>query len=157
MKSDIIKIRQARTTDLKILRAFEQEIISTERSFTPNLKDDPIEYYDLESLIKGEDSQVLVVTVNSVLIGSGYALIKKNIPYKKPGEYAYFGYMYVSPKFRGNGINGKIMEGLINWSKNKGLTLIQLDVYSENTNAINAYKKQGFEPDMLIMRLNIEK
>jgi GNAT superfamily N-acetyltransferase len=63
--------------------------------------------------------------------------------------------MYVMPDYRGKGINGKLIDGLIDWSKNKGLQEVQLDVYFENTNALKAYHKKGFQPSLLNMSLNI--
>ena len=154
---DKVTIRKAEIKDLNTLKEFEQEIIKFERPFDPNLKQDPIEYYDLLDFIQREDAEVLVATVNEELVGSGYALIKNSMPYKKPEQYAYLGFMYVSPKFRGKRINGKVVERLLDWAKEKKITEIQLDVYAENKIALNAYKRIGFQPDLLKMRLNIEE
>ncbi len=152
-----VHIRKAELKDLNILKEFEQEIIKFERPFDPNLKQDPITYYDLSELIQRTDAQVLVATVDGELVASGYALIKKSQPYKNPEQYAYLGFMYVSPKFRGQRINGKVVESLMDWAKEKKITEIQLDVYAENMIALNAYKKTGFKPDLLKMRMNIEE
>lgn len=157
MKSEDIIIRPAEIEDLNILNGFEQEVISYERPFAPNLKEDPIQYYDIADLIKREDAQVLVAVSKGEIVGSGYANIKENEPYKVPKEYAYLGFMYVVPAYRGKGVNGKIIDGLIDWSKKTGLTEIQLEVYAENENAIKAYTKKGFEPSLLSMRLDTEK
>ena len=64
--------------------------------------------------------------------------------------------MYVIPKFRGYGLNGKIIDHLIDWAKTRNLSEIQLDVYAENESAVNAYKKRGFNADVLKMRINTE-
>jgi ribosomal protein S18 acetylase RimI-like enzyme len=61
--------------------------------------------------------------------------------------------MYVSPDFRGKGINKALVGHLISWSKNKGAQAVYLDVYSENASAIKAYEKVGFEPSLLEMKL----
>jgi len=152
---DII-IRPAKIEDLAVLKTFEQGVIKFERPFAPNLKEDPIQYYDIADLIEREDAQVLVAVSKNEIIGSGYANIKQNEPYKEPESYAYLGFMYVSPLHRGKGINGKIIDGLMDWTKQRGLTEIQLDVYYENTNAIKAYEKKGFKPSLLQMRLGID-
>ncbi len=150
------KIREAKIEDLNILKMFEQEIIRYERPFAPNLKNDPVEYYDLKNLIEREDAQVIVATVNEKIVGSGYALTKNSEPYIKYKQHAYLGFMYVIPEFRGKGINGKIITTLIDWAKEKNLTEIQLEVYAENDSALNAYRKKGFKSDLLRMRLNTE-
>ncbi len=96
-----------------------------------------------------------MAVIDEKIIGSGYALIRKSKPYFDPERYVYLGFMFVSPQYRGRGINGKITERLIEWAKSKNISEIQLDVYAENDSALNAYKKIGFKPDLLKMRLVI--
>jgi len=152
-----IQIREAEFNDIDKLKLFEQGVIQYERPFAPNLKDDPIVYYDLRNLMEREDARIAVACIDTEIVGSGYALIKDSRPYKQPEKFAYLGFMYVLPKYRGKGINGKIIDDLILWAKQKKLTEIQLDVYAENTSAINAYRKRNFKPDLLKMRLNTEE
>lgn len=151
-----IKIRKAELKDMETLRILEQGVIQYERPFAPTLKKDPIQYYNLKDLIQREDAEVLVASIDEEIIGSGYALIKKSSPVKKPEQYVHLGFMYVSPAFRGKGINGKIMDHLKAWAKKRNLTEFQLDVYAENESAIKAYTKKGFKPYLLKMRFNTE-
>ena len=146
------EIRAAVLEDLETLKEFEQEIITYERTFAPNLKKDPIIYYDIKDLIARKDAEVLVIVINNKLVGSGYALIKKSPPYKDPEYYAYMGFMYIAPDHRGKGLNGALCTKLIQWAKNRNITEAQLDVYAENKSAIDAYAKIGFKPDLLKMR-----
>jgi len=150
----MIDIREAVLEDLPILKKFEQEIIQFERPFASNLKADPITYYDLKELIVREDAQVLVALVEEEIVGSGYALIKNSMPYFEPDQYAYLGFMYVTPPHRGKGINRRITEKLLEWAGARNLPEIQLDVYAANESALKAYHKMGFKPDLLKMRLN---
>ncbi len=145
-------LREAVIEDLPVLKIFEQEIIEYERPYASNLKKENVSYYDLKALILQEDAYVLVATYNEEIVGSGYALTKKSKPYFEPELFAYLGFMFVKPAFRGKGINGKITNQLIEWAKSKGLTEIQLDVYAENESALKAYQKIGFQPDLLKMR-----
>ncbi len=154
MKLDHIIIQEAALEDIHTLKQFEQEVIKYERPFAPNLKEDPITYYNLENLIKCKDTQVLVAIIDHTIVGSGYASIEKSAIYKKPDQYAYLGFMYVAPNHRGKGINGKLTQQLIDWATSRNISEIQLDVYANNTSAINAYNKVGFIPDLLKMRLN---
>lgn len=149
-----LEIREAVIEDLHILKIFEQEIIQYERPFASNIKKDPVTYYDLEELILRKDAQVLVAIIEEEIVGSGYAMIKNSKPYFEPEQYAYLGFMFVSPQHRGKGINGAITERLIEWAQSNNLSEIQLDVYAANESAINAYNKLGFKPDLLKMRLN---
>ncbi len=153
MTNETIEIREAILEDLSILEEFEQEVIRYERQFAPNLKEDPISYYNIANFIEQENALLVVATVNQKIIGSGYALTKQSVPYKKPEQYAYLGFMYVMPDYRGKGVNGKIIDHLLDWAKQRELYEIQLDVYAQNDSAIKAYIKRGFKPDILKMRL----
>lgn len=152
-----IEIRKAYIADLEELRLFEQGVIKYERPFAPNLKTDPIQYYNLRKLIEEENSNLLVAVIGDEIVGSGYLTICDSEPFKKPEKYAYLGFMFVKSEYRGKGINGKIIDSLINLAKKRNITEVQLDVYAENQSALKAYKKKGFKSDLLKMRLNIEQ
>ena len=151
----IVEIRKAIEADIEILLSFEKGIIEAERRFDNTLKEGEIHYYDLIGLISSKRAEVLVAVVNNEIVGSGYAKILAAEPYQKYTEYAYLGFMYVKPAFRGQGINRKILNGLIDWAKSQNLTEVRLEVYDENTTAKNSYLKAGFKPNLLEMRLEI--
>jgi GNAT superfamily N-acetyltransferase len=148
-----IEIRAAFESEIEILLSFEKGIIEAERPFDSTFKDGEIHYYDLMELIKSNNAEVLVAVVNNEIVGSGYAKTVKAKPYQKYKEYAYLGFMYVKPAFRGQGINQKILQRLIGWAKNKNLNEVRLEVYDENIVAKKSYFKAGFKPNLLEMRL----
>ncbi|MFT3703135.1 MAG: GNAT family N-acetyltransferase [Agriterribacter sp.] len=150
-----VEIRKAIETDIEILLSFEKGIIETERPIDLTLKEGEIHYYDLIALIRSVSAEVLVAVVNNEIVGSGYAKILPAKPYQKYTSYAYLGFMYVKPAFRGQGINQKILQALMDWAKKQNLTEVRLEVYNENTTAKNAYLKAGFKPNLLEMRLEL--
>lgn len=150
-----IKIRKATKEDMEGLLLFEQGVISAERPFDSTLKNGPIRYYDLQKMITDQQVELVVAEHGAKLIGSGYARIERARPIFKHEQYAYLGFMYVHPDFRGQGVNGKIMEALKAWAKKQGLTEMRLDVYHGNERAIRAYEKTGFEKHMIQMRIGI--
>ena len=149
-----IQVRTATQADLPILLEFEQALIAYERPFAPQLKREKISYYDLKTYIDDPQIRVVVAESEGEIIGSGYALIRANKPYQTPSEYVYLGFMYVRPENRGQGINRKIMNDLMDWGKALGYTEFQLTVYAENKSAIKAYEKMGLVPEILTMRLD---
>ena len=151
----VVEIRRAIETEIETLLDFEQEIIAVERPFDNTLKEGEIHYYDLIELIGAEKAEVLVAVVNNEIVGSGYAKTLPAEPFQRYREYAYLGFMYVKPEFRGQGINQKILNALIDWAKSQNLTEVRLEVYDENTRAKNSYLKAGFKPNLLEMRLEI--
>ncbi len=150
-----MNIRPAQLSDLEELKDIEQEIIKYERQFADNLKNDPISYYDLKDLILRDDALVLVIEADKVIIATGYGLVKQSVDYKIPSRYVYLGFMYVAPRYRGTGLNGKLLDHFESWAKEQEIHEMQLDVYAENKNALRAYKKKNFQPDLLTMRMTI--
>lgn len=149
-------IRQAQEDEISLLIEFEQGIVEAERSFDNTLKDGTVHYYDLLELIKSSEAEVLVAVKDDQLVGSGYAKLLDAKPYQKYEKYAYLGFMYVKPAYRGQGINKLILQKLINWAKNRNISEVRLQVYDENTIAKNAYQKIGFKPNLLEMRMVID-
>lgn len=147
-------LREATEKDLPVLLEFEQGIVTAERPFNETFIDGEIHYYDINSFITSKDALLLVAEENSEIIASGYALIKStDKDYNNFKTYGYLGFMFVKPEHRGKGINQLILDQLISWSKDQGVSEIRLDVYDKNESAVKAYEKAGFEPFLLTMRL----
>ena len=85
-------------------------------------------------------------------MGCGYACIENAKPFFTYTKYGYLDFMYVKPEYRGKGVNQKIIESLQQWSLEKDITELRLQVYSENTTAIKAYEKAGFSKLIVEMR-----
>ncbi|WP_420602506.1 GNAT family N-acetyltransferase [Flagellimonas sp.] len=153
MASNDIILRRATLEDLPILLDFEQELIKAERPFDVTLAEDPISYYDIGKMIKDDEACVMVAESGGQLIASGYAIPKKARHYLDHEYYAYLGFMYTHPDFRGMGINAKIVEELKKWSHQKGYAEIRLTVYCDNIPAVKAYEKVGFKKHFIEMRL----
>ena len=148
-------IRKAERNDLDQLYLFEQGVIQAERPFDPTLKEDPINYYDLKSMLNADNVELAVAVINNTIVGSGYARIEEAKIYQQHQQYAYLGFMYVLPEYRGQGINQQVIEYLVQWGKEKGITEFRLEVYVDNTAAIKAYEKIGFSKHMIEMRLGV--
>ena len=153
---DDITIRKASMNDLIQLLVFEQDLIKTERPFDSTLKPDPINYYDLKSLLTSPLAEVVVAETDNKVIASGYARIDKSKPFLKHTTHAYLGFMYVLPEYRGQGINKQIMDALKDWAVSKNITEFRLEVYYDNISAIKAYEKVGFSRYSLEMRYNLD-
>ena len=147
-----IIIRRAEINDLDLLLEFEQEIVAAERPFDSTLKEGAIHYYDLEEMILAPDTEVVIAVFADEIIGSGYARIRKAKDYLKHKQYAYLGFMYVKPEHRGKGVSRKILDALEKWTIDQGITEIRLEVYKDNSAAVRAYEKFGFNAHVLEMR-----
>lgn len=148
-----VLIRDAVLTDLPILLSFEQELIKAERPFDPTIAEDPVSYYSIEDYIKNDDVKLVIAEVDGVLVSSGYALRKQARPYLNHKDYGYLGFMYTVPAYRGNAINKNIVDELIKWCHNQGLKEVRLTVYDDNSSALKAYEKAGFQKHICEMRM----
>ena len=147
-----LHIRPATKEDLPVLLEFEQGLIAAERPMDPSIRRERVHYYDLEEFLKDPDRCLLVGELDGQLVSCGYAKILPDRPYLKHSHYAYLGFMFVPESERGNGYNGQLLEGLVDWCHNRGIHEIRLDVYTVNHAAISAYSKSGFKPYLLNMR-----
>ncbi|HMB64079.1 MAG TPA: GNAT family N-acetyltransferase [Eudoraea sp.] len=153
---DNLIIREATLQDLPVLLDFEQALILAERPFDKTIKEDPVSYYDIREYILSADVVVVVAEHRGKVVSSGYVHAKKARPYLDHGTYAYMGFMYTLPEFRGKGINKKIVSHLKTWALENGLNEVRLTVYHDNLPAIRAYEKAGFETHITEMRMRIE-
>ena len=153
---DNLIIRKATRDDLPTLLRFEQGVITAERPFDPTLKREETHYYDLHEMITASHIELLVAEMEGKLIGSGYARIEASKPYLQHTQHAYLGFMYVEPGYRGQGVNQAIVDALEKWSIDKGITEMRLEVYHENTSAVKAYEKVGFERLLIEMRKGLK-
>ena len=149
-----VKIKMAQEKDLPLLLTFEQGVVTEERPFNAGINEKNVRYYDLNDLLTSEQAALLVAEHQGRIVGSGYAQLRQSKDYLNHDRHAYLGFMYVLPKYRGQGINKKIINALMDWSQAKGVKDFYLDVYAGNEPAIRAYEKIGFEPSLIEMKLN---
>ena len=130
--------------------------MSAERAFDSTLRAGRVQYYDIEKMILNDDVRFVVAERDNELIGCGFARIDRAKVYLSHSQQAYLGLMYVDPGYRGQSINGGIVERLKQWCRTRGVTELRLDVYSNNLIALGAYEKAGFSKHMIEMRLRLD-
>ena len=152
-----VTLRKAALKDIPVLRQFEQGLIRDERPFDPTIRPDPVHYYDMEALVTDPNTHFLMACIDQRAVASGYATRKTPRHYLDHSAYAYFGFMYTLPEYRGYGINGRIIAALKQWALGQGLQEMRLTVYPGNQPALRAYEKVGFSPHLMEMRLREEE
>ncbi|MBQ4878112.1 GNAT family N-acetyltransferase [Pseudoalteromonas luteoviolacea] len=148
--------RAATLEDKAALLNLEQAVVDAERPYNNQIKADA-HYYDLDKLLQSEQASVQVAECNNQIIATGYVQIRLSKQSLEHEQHGYLGFMFVSPEFRGQGLNQKITQRLIDWAESKGIYDFYLDVYNDNQAAINAYQKLGFKPSLLEMKVNTKK
>lgn len=150
-----LTFRQATLADLPTLRGFEEKLDAHERNLEPTLKKHKVwDYYDIPKLIRdAKKVLVLIAEINGQPVGCGFAEIKDNERHYIKPQYGYLTLIYVNESQRGKKIGRAIIEQLINWLHTHQIDEITLIAYATNTDALRAYKKYGFEPYIVEMKL----
>jgi len=152
-----VKIRKATLNDLDALLDFEQQLISVERPMDSSLEQiNKISYFNIPEFIESDNSELFVATIATEIIGCGYGLIKQNHSKFAKKEHGYIGFIFVKEEYRGKGINKHIFDAIFDWFKTKNITEVRLSVYEENSRAIKAYQKLGFEKNLVQMLYSID-
>ena len=148
-------LRIATPADLPVLETFQQGVVTAERPYDATLKATDVRYYDLAALVTSPAAHFMIAEVDGRPVGCGFARLETAKPYVRHPREGYLGLMYVAPAYRGRGINGRILEELKRWCRERGVFELRLDVYPGNEAAVRAYVKAGFAPQMLNMRLEL--
>ena len=150
-------IRKALPSDIPSLLNFEQAVIEAERPYDSTVKTSRTFYYDLRQMIAAPDMEFVVAEIEGRIIGSGYARKEPAKEYNIHTDYAYMGFMYLEPAYRGMGINQMIIQHLKQWARSVNLSELRLEVYHDNERAVKAYEKEGFKKLITLMRVNLEE
>ncbi|MFD1009521.1 GNAT family N-acetyltransferase [Oceanisphaera ostreae] len=156
MNLDGVIVREARDDDYRSLVALEQKVIDAERPYNASVKEKGAYYYDIEKLISDRNSRLVVGEVSGGIVATGYVQVRHSKPALDHDNHGYLGFMYVAEEYRGLGLNKVILQNLVSWGRQRGVTDFYLDVYAENNSAVRAYEKFGFRGSLLEMKLNLE-
>lgn len=106
----------------------------------------------IKMAIEKKDYDIFVSEENNEIIGFAVVQEMKTPPYNCIVEhsYSYVIDIVVSPSQRGRG--KKLLNEIKNWSINRKLNYIELNVLSNNISAIKLYENLGYEECSKIMR-----
>ncbi len=102
------------------------------------------EYEIIERYI-GDKEHCLVAKHNKKVIGFALgALVEKK---RSAWRYGYLTWTGVSPKFAGQGVGKKLLKKMTSLFKEAGVKIILVDTSTENSRALNFFKRNGFEEE----------
>ncbi|RCX21427.1 RimJ/RimL family protein N-acetyltransferase [Fontibacillus phaseoli] len=151
--NQIIEIRTAVGHDADRILAYNREIISSE-SFLLTVPEEfdrtvEMEREWIEETLNKESSLILLAEEQGKVVGlldfhSGH---KRRIAHT-----GYFG-MSVRSDYQGGGIGKALLQALIDWAvKHHKLEKISLEVFANNSKAIQLYRKLGFVQESLLRK-----
>lgn len=104
-----------------------------------------IEY--LKNICNSEESELFVAEYDNEIVGIVEINIRRvvNDFLKKDREWVSLDTIMIKEKYRNNGIGEMLVDTVLDWSREKNINRIELNVYEFNKSAIKFYQRLGFE------------
>jgi ribosomal protein S18 acetylase RimI-like enzyme len=157
-----VRIRNATAGDLGTLLALNAFVQQQHAEALPQLFKAPAASQQavdaFNTLLKDSDSLVLLAE-GTAPVGSLYAQFQN-----RPASWARLElqllsiqHMVVAPKFRRRGVGTLLMSAALDAARSRGITRVEVDVWSFNSDASHFYAKHGFKVFNERMQLSIDK
>lgn len=97
-------------------------------------------------MISDESTAVFVAELEGNILGFVQAIVREaaDIPVLVPRRYAIIDGIVVMSKYKKRGIGGMLMKRIEEWTKEKGASSIELNVFEFNEEAITFYESLGY-------------
>lgn len=151
-----IKIQEATIKNLKDLQNLNHELCKKEnKEFDLTIRVDwsftkEGEKYFKEKITK-DDECAFVVVINKKTIGYLVGELTEIEDYRNTSQIAELEDVFVLENYRNLGIGTRLYQEFINWCKSKGIKRVKVIVSTQNTKAINFYKKNHMEDYYVIL------
>jgi GNAT superfamily N-acetyltransferase len=163
----MITVRKAKVNDIELILYFEKKLIESaneimnkycpQHNIDFSLKSNYEEILSkyLKSMIYSKNGSIFIAEYNGKPAGHIVLSIQKSHPIFKLKYYGRINTIFIKKKFRGKGISSKLKNEAKKWFKRKKIKRVSLNVFPDNKNAINVYKKWGLSISLLEMRMNL--
>lgn len=141
MNSEEYVVREIFETEIDIANHLLNKLIKDEKKYDNNINYDYVVkgYYQN----KINDSVIFVATKENEIVAYLFGYIVDSPVYIK--KKAILDALYVEEQHRNKGIAKKMIVKFKEWCKKEDINIIELAVCSQNGNAHNLYKKNGFD------------
>lgn len=148
-----IKIRKSIISDASKIDELYAKLINYEKKYSSNIIDN-IQVTGNYHNINNKDSLLLVATFEKKIVGFIYMIVKKldDIFIHKEG---FIEALFVEEEYRNLGIGKLLILNAISWAKQNKIKYLDIDVMTENKNAVNFYNKLKFKDIKKGMRIEI--
>ena len=150
----MLSIREASTEDVPAIVAL---LANDPLGKTREVASDPLpmEYFTAFFCIERDQNQNLVVAeLDGVIVGTLQLFFLPHLTYKG-GWRAQIEAVRVAPDARGSGVGGELIRWAIAESRSAGCHLVQLTTDAKRPEALNFYKKHGFEVSHKGLKLHL--
>jgi len=154
-----ILIRKANLNDLSYIQELNNELFNLElENYDPTLVKDWAISNDgkiyFEDLINNHF--VIVALLDNEIVGYLAGTINDKGSYENI-QYGEINNMFIKDNCRGYGVGRKLVNEFKTYCKNNNINDLIVTASAKNNNAINFYKKNGFENFNITLTMNIEQ
>jgi GNAT superfamily N-acetyltransferase len=147
----MLKLRPAERADIESLLYLLDALFTIEQDFVP---DRNRQRRGLEKLLEATGAYAVVAEYEGEVVGM--ATIQTLISTAEGGPAGVIEDLVVSEAYRGRGIGQAIMNHLLYWAEQRGLSRLQLLADQDNRFALEFYRRQGWSTTRLIaLRKNL--
>ena len=140
---------EATESDIDDLTALLSVLFTIEKDFNPDLSKQKI---GLELIVNNHKSATIQVAKSTSGTVIGMVSAQLVISTAEGAASAWVEDMVVDARYRGQGIGKNLLQGALNWAKERGATRAQLLVDIENSEALGYYKHLKWESTQLQAR-----
>lgn len=109
-------------------------------------------------LLEDSKSDILIAKIGDEVVGFAVMELKEAPPFDSmaPRKFAYMSDFGINSTYQRKGIGKSLFEACLEWSKNKDVTSLELNVWEFNQKAISFYENFGMETISRKMTLNLK-
>ena len=63
--------------------------------------------------------------------------------------------LWVHPSQRSSGLGARLVEEFLAWARERGARYAEVSAYTTNQGAVRFYERQGFAPQLTVLRANL--
>lgn len=109
-------------------------------------------------LVEDSKSDIIIAKIGDEVVGFAVMELKEAPPFDSmtPRKFAYMSDFGINSTYQRKGIGKSLFEACLEWSKNKDVTSLELNVWEFNQKAISFYESFGMETISRKMTLNLK-
>ena len=141
--------------DAKKCNQLLTKLIQSERRFNCNIKEEYKVEEWFENIVNDKSNIIIVAKEDDLIVGYLFCKIITVDDDPTLESEALIDGLYVEDEFRNKGIATKLIEAAKKWCREQNVKYININVFDENSIALNLYYKMGFKDLERKLRLGL--
>lgn len=158
-----ITVRTATADDYDALCALWDAVDDLHREAHPAIfrkpAEPPRDLASVNATIAGPDSTILVADVEGRTVGTTTLFLRHQQPTPLRRERKYFEIeaVAVAPSFQRRGVGRALVDAAFAWASNRGVDMVELNVYEFNRSGAAFYRAMGFETHLRRLKCGVRR